>query len=137
MFCVHIGGEETRPRIKAEDRTMQNEEFVKKVKRWIDGPREYTVNPQQYELFEITVKDLQDLFDKEGIKGNVITAHPELPLGDMFIFAETVHPIIQDTEKLAELISRMKNIELYSLPDVTVHFGARFAGVYKVKMAAE
>ena len=114
---------------------MQNINLVNGLRQWFYAERTYTAIPERLELFEDTIIGLQMLCDKEGIKAEIKTEHPEIPLGDMFIFIESKHPIIHDTERLAELISRMKNFELYSLPDGRTRFGARFANVYSVEVS--
>ena len=105
------------------------------LRNWFYGKRTYTANPERIALFEDTVKELQALFDSKGIHADMKIEHPEIPLGDMFIFVEATHPIIRNTGRLAELLSRMKNIELYPLPDGKIHLGCRFADVYKVSVS--
>lgn len=114
---------------------MNNRETIAELRKWLYGKRTYTAIPERIELFEDTVKGLQVLFESEGVHVDIRIEHPEIPLGDMFIFIEATHPIIHNTERLAELISRLKNIELYPLPDGKIHLGCRFADVYKVSVS--
>ena len=114
---------------------MNNRETIAELRKWLYGKRTYTANPERLALLEDTTRELQALFASEGIHVDMRIEHPEIPLGDMFIFIEATHPIIRDTERLSGLIGRMKNIELYSLPDGKVHLGCRFANVYNVSVS--
>lgn len=58
-------------------------------------------------------------------------------MGDTFVFVEANDLIVRDTARLSKLLTRFKNIELFSLPDGRIHFGARFANVYNVEIIKE
>ena len=79
-------------------------------------------------------KSFRICWTRNATGAKVITEQPEIPLGNMFVFVDAGHVIIHNAEKLAQLLARMKNIELYSLPNRGIHFGARFPNVYEVNI---
>ena len=112
-------------------------EFLEALRKWMYAPRCYTPNPERLALLEQTQNEFLQMMQEEHIRGELTIEQSELPLGDTFVFVEVNDLIVRDTARLAKLLTRFKNIELFSLPDGRIHFGARFANVYNVEIIKE
>ena len=111
--------------------------FLEGLRKWMYAPRCSTPNPERLALLEQTKNEFLQMMQEEHIRGELTIEQPELPLGDTFVFVEANDLILRDTARLAKLLTRFRNIELFSMPDGRIHFGARFANVYNVEIIKE
>lgn len=109
-------------------------DFLVELRNWVYAPRCYTPNPERLALLEQTTDEILQLMEEEHIRGKLRIEQPELPLGDCFLFVEAHDLVIRDTTKIARILERFKNIEMFSLPDGQIHFGARFTDAYTVSL---
>ena len=110
-----------------------DEQLLGELRKWLELPRVSVINPKQAKLIG-TVKALRAIAHDESLNATVKASTTPLPSGNMAVTVEADEIIVHDLKRLCKLLARMRNMEIYSLPNGKVHFAAVFPDVFTVSI---
>lgn len=105
-----------------------DEQLLGELRKWLELPRVSVINPKQAKQLIGTVKALRAIAHDESLNATV----KAIPTGNMAVTVEADKIIVHGLKKLCKLLARMRNMEIYSLPNGKVHFAAVFPDVLTV-----
>lgn len=111
-----------------------DEQLLGELRKWLELPRVSVINPKQAKQLIGTVKALRAIALGENLNATVKASPTPLPTGNMAVTVEADEIIVHDLKKLCKLLARMRNMEIYSLPNGKVHFAAVFPNVFTVSI---
>lgn len=111
-----------------------DEQFLENMKKWLELPRVSVVNPKQAKLLLRTVKELEAITPEEKLNATVKASTMALPSGNIAVTVMADEFIVHDLTRLAIILSRMKNMEVYTLENGKLCFAAIFPDVFIMKI---
>lgn len=109
-----------------------DEQLLGELRKWLELLRVSVINPKQAKQLIGTVKALRAIAHDERLNATVKASTTPLPSGNMAVTVEADELIVHDLKRLCKLLARMRNMEIYSLPNDKVHFAAVFPDVFTV-----
>lgn len=114
----------------AEEQVLMG--VTKEVEGWLDAPKQFIFRPDKVRMLKQLKFDLEEMLKEEYIDAEVITSMSLLENGDAVIEFECYDLTVRNMKKFYQIVSPLRNFEVYSGADEKIHFAGIFPDVADV-----